>query len=55
MLDGEKGEQSGKDALRVTVGRVCLAEGTDTVHLTLNAVIDQVGSSPDRTVARRSC
>ena len=34
VLDGEKGEQRGKDASRLTVGRVWQAEGTDTVHLT---------------------
>jgi ketosteroid isomerase-like protein len=51
VLDGEKGEQRGRDALRLTVGRVWQAEGTDTVHLTLNAVIDQSGSSPDQALA----
>jgi hypothetical protein len=49
-LDGLKGEQSGKAALRQGVGPVWQAEGTTSVHLTLNAVIDEIEGSPDRAV-----
>jgi hypothetical protein len=51
VLDGAKGQQSGKDALRQAVGHVWQAEGTESVHLTLNAVIDPVKDTPDRAVA----
>lgn len=51
VLDGERGEQRGRDALRRSVGRVWQAEGPESAHLTLNAVIDPVGGSPDRAVA----
>jgi hypothetical protein len=51
VLDGAKGQQSGKDALRHGVGQVWQAEGTASVHLTLNAVIDPIEDSPDRAVA----
>jgi hypothetical protein len=49
-LDGLKGEQSGKAALRQGVGPVWHAEGTTSVHLTLNAVVDEIEGSPDRAV-----
>jgi ketosteroid isomerase-like protein len=46
VLDGEKGEHRGRQALSETVGSVWTAEGPSSVHVTLNAVIDDV---PDRS------
>jgi ketosteroid isomerase-like protein len=51
VLDGAKGEHSGKAQLRKSVGPIWRAEGAASVHLTLNAVIDQVDDRPTRVVA----
>jgi hypothetical protein len=51
VLDGEQGEHRGRDGLRGSVGRVWQAEGPESAHVTLNAVIDPVADSPDRAVA----
>lgn len=51
VLHGAKGEESGKDALRHGVDRVWQAEGTASVHLTLNAVINAIEGSSSRAVA----
>jgi ketosteroid isomerase-like protein len=51
VLDGVKGEESGKDALRRGVDLVWRAEGPESVHLTLNAVTDAIEGDPDRAVA----
>jgi hypothetical protein len=40
VLDGEKGEHRGRRALFDAVGPVWASEGSSSVHLTLNAVID---------------
>jgi hypothetical protein len=51
VLDGTMGEHRGRDELRQSVGSIWQAEGSASVHLTLNAVIDPVGTQPDRAVA----
>jgi ketosteroid isomerase-like protein len=50
VLDGSMGEYSGKDLLRESVGPIWAAEGTMSVHVTLNAVVDEVDGHPDRAV-----
>jgi ketosteroid isomerase-like protein len=42
ILHGEKGEHRGRRALFDAVGAVWASEGTSSVHLTLNAVIDAI-------------
>jgi hypothetical protein len=51
VLDGDKGDHHGKKALSEAVARVWSSEGPDTVHLTLNAVIDPVEGYPGRATA----
>ena len=46
VLDGEKGEHRGREALTDAVGPVWASEGTSSVHLTLNAVIDAPPNEP---------
>jgi hypothetical protein len=48
-MEGDKGSASGRDALAVTVARVWEGEAPGTLHLTLNAVIEESG--PEPTVA----
>jgi ketosteroid isomerase-like protein len=51
VLDGDKGEHRGRQALTDAVGPVWASEGDTSVHLTLNAVIDQQPGDPDRATA----
>jgi hypothetical protein len=51
VLDGAMGEHRGKEQLRGSVGPIWEAEGSASVHLTLNAVVDPVGAELDRAVA----
>ena len=51
VLDGEKGEHRGRQALVEAVGPVWESEGDATVHLTLNPVIEAVPGHADRAVA----
>jgi hypothetical protein len=51
ILDGEKGEHRGREALAEAVDVVWASEGPASVHLTLNAVIDTVDGHPDRATA----
>ncbi len=48
-MDGDRGVVHGRDQLRQAVRRVWAAERPGTLHLTLNAVVDEDG--PDPTVA----
>jgi ketosteroid isomerase-like protein len=51
VLDGAKGVHRGKERLRESVGPIWVSEGPESVHLTLNAVVDPVEGHPDRAVA----
>jgi hypothetical protein len=51
VLAGDKGEHRGKAALASTVGSVWAAEGANTRHLTLNAVINGHDGAPSTAVA----
>jgi acetamidase/formamidase/ketosteroid isomerase-like protein len=51
VLDGEKGDHRGRDALGPAVAAVWASEGSASVHLTLNAVIGPVDGRPDRATA----
>jgi hypothetical protein len=51
VLDGEKGEYRGRQALEDAVGTVWASEGDSSVHLTLNAVIDPLPSEPRAATA----
>jgi hypothetical protein len=51
ILDGEKGEHRGRQALADAVGPVWAGEGDASVHLTLNAVIDPVPDRPEQATA----
>jgi uncharacterized protein (TIGR02246 family) len=46
VMDGDKGTVQGRRALRETVARVWAGEPAGTLHLTLNAVIDESGQEP---------
>jgi uncharacterized protein (TIGR02246 family) len=46
VMDGDMGTVEGQSALRETVARVWAAEPAGTLHLTLNAVIDESGAEP---------
>jgi hypothetical protein len=48
VLDGAKGEHRGRNELARAVGQVWASEGTMSVHLTLNTVIDSPSEQPDR-------
>jgi hypothetical protein len=52
VLDGEMGEHRGHQALAEAVKSVWAGEALGSVHLTLNAVIEEVPDDPDRAVAR---
>ena len=51
VLDGAMGEHRGKEILRQSVGPIWAAEGSASVHATLNAVVDEVAEQPDQAVA----
>lgn len=51
ILDGDKGEHRGRQALAQAVGPVWAIERPDSVHLTLNAVITEDPRDPDHAVA----
>jgi uncharacterized protein (TIGR02246 family) len=51
VLDGSKGRHAGREALRAAVGPVWNSEGPDTLHLTLNPVIEP-GPDDSQAVAR---
>jgi ketosteroid isomerase-like protein len=51
VLDGEKGEHRGKELLRRSVGPIWASEGPSSVHLTLNAIVEDLDDRPDRAVA----
>ena len=51
ILDGDKGEHRGRQALAQAVGPVWASERPDSVHLTLNAVITEDPRDPDHAVA----
>jgi ketosteroid isomerase-like protein len=46
VMDGEMGTVEGQSALRDAVAKVWAAEPAGTLHLTLNAVIDESGAEP---------
>ena len=46
VMDGEMGTVEGQSALRDAVAKVWAAEPAGTLHLTLNAVIDESGEEP---------
>jgi hypothetical protein len=51
VLDGDKGEHCGREALAQAVESVWRGESPGSVHLTLNTVIEEVLGDPDRAVA----
>ena len=46
VMDGDMGTAEGRSALRDAVARVWAAEPAGTLHLTLNAVLDESGAEP---------
>ena len=46
VMDGDKGTAEGRNALRDAVARVWGAEPVGTLHVTLNAVLDESGAEP---------
>jgi uncharacterized protein (TIGR02246 family) len=54
VLDGAQGRYAGREALRAAVGPVWAAEGTATLHLTLNPVIEDLDDDQGRQAAVRS-
>jgi uncharacterized protein (TIGR02246 family) len=46
VMEGDMGSASGRDALAVAVARVWDGEAPGTLHLTLNAVIEESGPEP---------
>jgi uncharacterized protein (TIGR02246 family) len=46
VMDGDKGTVQGRSALRDAVARVWASEPAGTLHLTLNAVLDESGPQP---------
>ena len=51
VLDGGMGEHRGKEALMASVGPIWEAEGSASVHLTTNAVVESRSIADDRAVA----
>jgi hypothetical protein len=54
VLDGAQGRHAGREALRAAVGPVWAAEGSATLHLTLNPVIEDLDDDQGRRAAVRS-
>jgi ketosteroid isomerase-like protein len=52
VLDGSKGEHRGKDRLRQSVGPIWDSEGTTSVHLTLNPLVESADDPPDVAIAQ---
>jgi hypothetical protein len=52
ILDGDQGIHVGKETLREAVGPIWSREGTASLHLTLNATLEIVGSSTEEVIAR---
>jgi hypothetical protein len=52
VLDGSKGEHRGKGRLRRSVGPIWESEGTTSVHLTLNPLVESVDDASDLATAR---
>lgn len=50
VLDGAMGEHRGKEMLRRSVGPIWAAEGSTSVHATLNVVVDEVPEQPDQAL-----
>jgi ketosteroid isomerase-like protein len=46
VMEGDMGNISGRDALAVAVARIWDGEAPGTLHLTLNAVIEESGAEP---------
>ena len=46
VMEGDMGSASGRDALATTVARVWDGEAQGTLHLTLNAVIEESAAEP---------
>ena len=46
VMDGDMGTVEGRRALRDAVARIWAEEPAGTLHLTLNAVLDESGTSP---------
>jgi uncharacterized protein (TIGR02246 family) len=46
VMDGDMGTVQGRSALRDAVARIWAAEPTGTLHLTLNAVLDESAAEP---------
>jgi|SRR5580658_9637980 ketosteroid isomerase-like protein len=51
VLDGVMGTHRGRIELRSAVDPIWSAEGSSSVHLTMNAVVDSVADDPERAVA----
>jgi uncharacterized protein (TIGR02246 family) len=54
VLDGAQGRHAGREALQAAVGPVWAAEGPASLHLTLNAVIEDLDDGRGRRVVVRS-
>jgi uncharacterized protein (TIGR02246 family) len=54
VLDGAQGRHAGREALQAAVGPVWAAEGSATLHLTLNPVIEDLAGDQGRRVTVRS-
>jgi ketosteroid isomerase-like protein len=52
VLDGSKGEYRGKNRLRQPVGPIWESEGTTSVHLTLNPLVESADDAPDVAIAQ---
>jgi hypothetical protein len=52
VLDGEQGRHTGREALRASVGPIWAAEGTATLHLTLNPVVDSLDDGGRQATVR---
>jgi ketosteroid isomerase-like protein len=51
VLDGSMGSHVGKEALRESVGPIWEAEGSSSVHATLNTLVRQVDEDRNRAIA----
>ena len=52
VLDGSKGEYRGKNRLRQSVRPIWESEGTTSVHLTLNPLVESADDAPDVAIAQ---